>query len=620
MEQAIKEMLQKDAIQVTSEEVVNSPIFTVPKKGSEDKRRPVHNLRWINEHIHKQKFKMLTMKEVKRAIFKDAYMAKIDLKDMFWQIPVHHQDRRFLAFHWEGKNYSFKGLPMGLTSSPMVATKVFKPVVAKLQEMGHQVLIYIDDLLILGRTKAECEAAVRATLELLDSLGVIINWEKSCLTPSQQITYLGFEINSAEMTIKAPSNKIKNTKKELKKFLKADQISARETASILGKINSLADAIFPARIHTNGLLDFKSKILRGGSWNSTMQKTAGAIEDCKWWIQNLSVLNGRSLIPTPTDLQAGTDASDEQWGGWIRIGQEVRTFGGFFTKEEANLHINAKELLAINFLIECAQESFRGRSVRIDSDNTTAVAYSNRFGGRIPQLASIAQTIWERLRQLDSSIKVFYLPGEENVLADFQSRNQDPRGEFMLRREIFHKIDQAWGPHTVDLFASHQNCQLTRFVSRNPSPGASAVDAFSMDWSKENAWVHPPFAMISRVLEKISLSGGEATLIAPLWTSQPWFLPLLRLAIKVPILLNPEGRSVFVNPPETPWNPSWPTLSWRISANRQRQKAFRKVLRRISSSRGTLALYSSMTRFGESTRHTAKLMELLRLMHSQLSS
>jgi hypothetical protein len=619
MQAAVDDMLKKEAIQVSSENVITSPIFTVPKKGDDSKRRPVHNLRWVNQHIQKQKFKMLTMKEVKRAIFKNAYMAKIDLKDMFWQVPVHPRDQRFLGFHWQGKNYTFNGLPMGLTSSPMIATKVFKPVIAKLQEMGHQVLIYIDDLLILGRTQAECEAAVRATLTLLDSLGVIVNWDKSELIPTQVITYLGFEIDSAKMTIKAPANKIKNTKKELKKFLKSDTLSAREVASILGKINSLADAIFPARIHTNGLLDFKHKILQKGSWNATMQKTASSIEDCRWWIQNLSVLNGRSLIPTPTDFQAGSDASDHQWGGWIRIGQEVRKFGGFFTEEEANHHINVKELLAISFVIECSQDIIRGHSVRIDSDNTTAVAYANRFGGRHTHLAIIAQKIWERLQQLDATIKVFYLPGEENKIADFQSRNQDPRGEFMLRRALFNKIDRTWGPHSIDLFASHQNSLLTRFVSRIPSPGACALDAFSMDWKGENAWIHPPFMMVSKVLEKVSLLGGEATLVAPLWPAQPWFLPLIRLAVKVPLLLS-SHQSVFVNPTGRPWSPSWATLSWRISSSKRKQKAFRRALQRTSSARGIQALYDSMTPFGEDTRHTAKLMQLLHLMRSQLSS
>ena len=82
MQAAVDDMLKKEAIQVSSENVITSPIFTVPKKGDDSKRRPVHNLRWVNQHIQKQKFKMLTMKEVKRAIFKDAYMAKIDLKDI----------------------------------------------------------------------------------------------------------------------------------------------------------------------------------------------------------------------------------------------------------------------------------------------------------------------------------------------------------------------------------------------------------------------------------------------------------------------------------------------------------------------------------------------------------
>ena len=85
LKKAVKDMLEAGAIEETTlpeKELVRSPIYTVPKKDSSD-RRPVFNLRWVNHHIQQIRFKMTTMKDVKAAITRDCFMAKMDLKDCF---------------------------------------------------------------------------------------------------------------------------------------------------------------------------------------------------------------------------------------------------------------------------------------------------------------------------------------------------------------------------------------------------------------------------------------------------------------------------------------------------------------------------------------------------------
>ena len=96
-------MLEMNAVyETTATDGVTSSIYTVPKKDS-TKRRPVHNLRWINEHLPRIKFKMSTMRDVKAAITKDCYMTSIDLSDCFWGVPVCNRDQKFLGFRWRGR-------------------------------------------------------------------------------------------------------------------------------------------------------------------------------------------------------------------------------------------------------------------------------------------------------------------------------------------------------------------------------------------------------------------------------------------------------------------------------------------------------------------------------------
>ena len=391
--------------------------------------------------------------------------------------------------------------------------------------------------------------------------------------------------------------------------MRTEQPSARQVATVLGKLNAMADAIFPTRVHTRGLLQFRACLLKR-SWDATAPKPQAAVEDVLWWKENISTMNGKAIIPIPSDLQAGTDASDGQWGGWLRVGNKTHEFGGFFKTEHAKLHINEKELLAIKFLIESARDLVNGKTISIGVDNTTAMAYANKMGGRKESLAKIAQSLWEVLKSHDSSIQVHYVPGDQNVLADFLSRNQDSRSQFQLNRSLFHRIDKKWGPHTIDLFATQQNSLLPRFASWHPSPGAEFLDAFSRSWARDKAWVHPPYLLISRVLSHIlqDKSPVEVTLVAPWWPAQPWVGTLLRMAVAPPVAL--PALDLMILPNSRGWNPKWQTFAWKISNERSKNRAFLRTWHKLWRHHGIPRLISNMTPIGRSGLCSARLKDV----------
>ena len=73
-----------------------------------------------------------------------------------------------------------------------------------------------------------------------------------------------------------------------------------------------------------------------------------------------------------------------------------------------------------------------------------------------------------------------WIPRELNEKADYLSRIRD-LDDWMLNPVVFAELDAAWGPHTVDRFASFQNAQISRFNSCSWNPGSEAVDAFTVD-------------------------------------------------------------------------------------------------------------------------------------------
>ena len=70
-----------------------------------------------------------------------------------------------------------------------------------MRQAGHLSVEYIDDSYLQGTGYDQCLENISDTVALFTKLGVLINPDKSVLYPTQQIVFLGFQVNSVNMTI-----------------------------------------------------------------------------------------------------------------------------------------------------------------------------------------------------------------------------------------------------------------------------------------------------------------------------------------------------------------------------------------------------------------------------------
>ena len=75
---------------------------------------------------------------------------------------------------------------------------------------GVRMILYLVDFLILGSTDQEAQSRTAMAVSLLESLGFTVNLEKSCLIPTQILTFLGFVIdrNSTVEALSLPRRKL----------------------------------------------------------------------------------------------------------------------------------------------------------------------------------------------------------------------------------------------------------------------------------------------------------------------------------------------------------------------------------------------------------------------------
>ena len=99
------------------------------------------------------------------------------------------------------KTYEFTAMPFRLIVAPRVFTKMMKPVLASLRCQGVRLIIYLDDILVMASSIETFNRHKKIAISLLESLGFLIIYKKSNLTPSQQIVFLGMLVNSASIHI-----------------------------------------------------------------------------------------------------------------------------------------------------------------------------------------------------------------------------------------------------------------------------------------------------------------------------------------------------------------------------------------------------------------------------------
>ena len=84
----------------------------------------------FNEFVQQTPFKMETASSVLHSVRRGDFLASIDLKDAYFQIPVHTSSRKWLRFFSVGTVHLFKVLCFWLSTAPQVFTRVFATVSA----------------------------------------------------------------------------------------------------------------------------------------------------------------------------------------------------------------------------------------------------------------------------------------------------------------------------------------------------------------------------------------------------------------------------------------------------------------------------------------------------------
>ena len=402
LDKLVAQMLEKRATVIVSDK--SSPgyysrMFVVPK--STGGWRPIIDLSPLNKSIPAPHFKMETPQSIRASLRQGDWLTSIDLRDAYFHIPIHASSQRYLRFVWEEQVYQFRALCFGLSTAPLVFTRIFQAISILAHRSGIRLYRYLDDWLIAAESRGQSSKATQVILNLCLELGLLVNFEKSDLVPSRRALYLGMDFNMESFTVRPSTDRLSRFNALLRLFFLEDRLSALMFLKLIGHMVSLEKLIPLARIRIRPV-----QFHLADSWNPAMDYSlpvpisADLRLDLNWWALESNLMSGQKIMEHPPEFLLFTDASRQGWGAHLRDLEAQ----GLWSTSDRLYHINVLELRAVFLGLQAFLQAVQGSSVVARTDNTTVVAYIRNQGGtRSRLLTAVTREILDCMFRVGST-------------------------------------------------------------------------------------------------------------------------------------------------------------------------------------------------------------------------
>ena len=189
------------------------------------------------------------------------------------------------------------------------------------------------------------------------------------------------------------------------------------------------------------------------------------ITSLNWWVKNIQT----ACKPISPKKPSRKIESDSSLTGYGRYDVTNNSFtNGKWVGEDKNHHINYLEFKAAFLCLKSFCAKTINEHIQLFLDNTVAIQYLAKMGGRKPLLNKLAREIWLWCEGKKLWLSVYHIPGKLNKTADGLSRMTGKLSddmEWALNSGVFKIIERKMGKCYIDLFASSNNFELPKYVS-----------------------------------------------------------------------------------------------------------------------------------------------------------
>ena len=391
----------------------------------------------VNDGISKEEFSCKYAKfddavSIVLHLGQGAFLAKADIKHAFRICPVSPDQWPLLCYRWLGQFFTDTVLPFGGRSSPFIFNTFAIALAWIVLNFGALLFLihYLDDFLFANATCHGCQVDLDTFLFFCEELGVPIAADKTA-GPATRITFLGIEIDTVDMTIRLPVEKLQEVQELLKFWMGRKKCTKRELLSLIGLLAFVCKVVKPGRIFLRRMIDLSTTVT---GLDHYLYLNLEARADIDWWVRFLPDWHGVEIIhPTPVtavELSLFTDASDLGLGcffktHWISAGWPPEW------APSDRCHINVRELFAVWAAVHTWGYQWANKEIVIFSDNKSTVEAWQSGTCNDALMMAIIRAIFFRAAKFNLNVILSYFPGKKNIDADMLSRFQVE--EFLAR-------------------------------------------------------------------------------------------------------------------------------------------------------------------------------------------
>ncbi|XP_046546636.1 uncharacterized protein LOC124256714 [Haliotis rubra] len=268
------------------------------------------NSRFLQQPPH---FRMVSVSLPHSILKKGDFIISLDLQDAYLHIPIHPDHRKYLRFTFKGHHFQWKVLRFGISMAPWLLTRVTKSISSLLHSRGVTSESYIDNDIQAQQDPIVLEIHREFTIKPLKQLGWLLNYEKSELTPTRRLQFIGAVFDTEQAMLFVPQDRWTKIQRLVPLALDHPR-TLRQWQELLGVLTSAQALTYRGQLQLRPLQLFLRPHLQTNNPQELIRLPRELRPILRWWLNVQNVCASVSLVPFSPTHQLSVDASLEGWG------------------------------------------------------------------------------------------------------------------------------------------------------------------------------------------------------------------------------------------------------------------------------------------------------------------
>ena len=351
---------------------------------------------------------------------KSPFLAKVDVAEAFRLLCLKPECYNLTGFKLKGSFFFDKCLCMGASSSCLSFQRFANSLLYILNNHYKitRVVNVLDDFLLIGDSQKSCQLALDSFISLAKLINLPLAPRKT-VGPTQCLTFLGIQIDTAKRELSIPSEKINKYSTHILDVLRKEQITLKELQSLTGKLQFVSTIVPVGRAFLRRLYD----LTIGKNKHSIIKLSEGALADLLLWLTFLKDYNAKEFYNDRlkfTSLQDHIYSDSSNTGYGATFGHEY--FYGNFPESWKLFDIQVKEFFPILLLITIKAKSLSNAHITIRTDNSSVAAAINTQTSKNKKLMQLLRKFVLTLLKHNIKCTAYHIQGKKNSITDALSR------------------------------------------------------------------------------------------------------------------------------------------------------------------------------------------------------